>query len=62
VAELGRGVAPINGLKTEEIFSDSMLAKGGMRVPWGGTPGPSDPRRVGGFVGEPLLGVLVRSE
>ena len=63
VVELDRGVAPINGLKTEGTFSDSMLAKGGMTVPWSGTPGPSDARRVEDvFVGVALLGVLVRSE
>jgi hypothetical protein len=33
VAELGRGVAPINGLKTEGTLSCRMLVKDGMRVP-----------------------------
>lgn len=63
VVELDRGVAPINGLRTDGTFSCSMLVKDGMTVPWSGTPGPSDARRVDEvFVGVALFGVLVLSE
>lgn len=63
VAELGRGVAPIKGLRTEGTFSCSILFKDGRTAPWGGAPGPSDARRAEeDFVGVELFGVPVRSK
>ena len=55
-AKLGRGVAPIKGLRSEDTFPFDTPRKGG------GTPGPSDVRRVeGGFVSEDLFGAIVCS-
>lgn len=63
VDELGRGVAPIKGLRMHGMLSCNTLVKDGARVPGGGPPGPSDARRVEeGFDGVMLTGELVRSE